>query len=253
MSDINSFLDSLEAPPETVEPVGAPEATPEPAEAAPAESSGVDALPAWAQKEIRDARKEAQSLRERAKPFAEVFDGYADDDREVLLTLARLVKEDPTQGASYARQIADVLEGLTPAEAKAEIAEATAEAGSGLTEERLLQILEEREAKREREAQVLSIEQEAKALGYEPNSKSYVELLWIANNQTKGDIAKAHEQITAERQKIIDDYLAQKANETSTASPNAGTAPSSERKISNLNDSKSALNDYLNATFGAKR
>lgn len=214
-----------EAPPEAP----SPEVTPEPApEVDPAD--GLAALPEWAQKEIRERRDSENKYRLRARSYETAFDGFADEDRDVLLEFASLIRTDPAAAAVRAQEIAQAL-----------TAEEIADAQQGMTPETVEQIVErrlaEREAKAAEASAIADITSQAEKLGYKADTEGFARLLWRAHNETNGDLAKADAAIKADQQKIIDEFLASKAREadqTPGMVPATGSAPSAERDITTL-------------------
>lgn len=173
---------------------------------------------------VERLRSEAAARRTEAKAFAEAFEGYSDEDRGTLLDLARTLRTDPASAAEWMRSQAEaLLAGADPAGAGDEEPEAEVDPDAPLTAAQLERYLADREARREREAAEAKalddIVSEAKGLGFDPatNRREYLALLDVANNETAGDLAKAAEVLRAERQKVIDDYLAAKARESDTA------------------------------------
>jgi hypothetical protein len=76
--------------------------------------------------------------------------------------------------------------------------------------------------------------------------------LWLAYNQTGGDLKKAHEALEAERQKIIEQYLETKKQQ-SEAHPRpgaGGVAPDSGEQIKDLRQARNSLEARLKALFG---
>lgn len=206
------------APAGDTPPVGAP--APEPS---PVASDDLSALPESWQSHVRELRAEAAERRTALKPYAEAFDGYDDADREVLLEVARTLKSDPKAAGEWMRSQAELL----LAEQAAEVEAGTRDPDEPMTRAELEAFLAERETKaaaeREQKAHVDAIVTEAKALGYDPESdrRGYARLLDVAMHETGGDLQKAHDAIKAERQKVIDEYLAAKA----TAGDAGGTLP----------------------------
>jgi hypothetical protein len=114
------------------------------------------------------------------------------------------------------------------------------------------------EEMRQREAQdaqinerLAEIDKQAKEWGYEPNTPGYIDLLWRANNQTNFDLAKAHESIQADRQKVIDDYLAEKEKQANGPAVIRNGNPAGEVSESKDWDSaKAKLRARLDAQAG---
>jgi hypothetical protein len=72
-------------------------------------------------------------------------------------------------------------------------------------------------------------------------------VLWIANNDTEGDIDKAIAMHQANRQKAVDEYVANRARGGHpTPAPN-GVPSSAHTPITNLDDARKAADAYLRA------
>lgn len=236
----------------------APEAapTPEPtAEASAAPATPEAPVPAdppadaetFPREYVERLRTENANYRTRAKTYEDVFEGYADEDREFLLEVVKGIKADPNATADQLRQVLDHIEANAPTAPPA--APSTGEP-QYLTQADFDRMLSERDAAKERDQQIATIQSEAEKLGYEKGSAQYVSLLHIASTQTDGDLSKAHEAMQAERQKIIDEFMASKsdaATSTPAPVPQTGAAPGGERPITTLADSKRAMQAFLDA------
>jgi hypothetical protein len=233
---------------ESVEPevVDAPEA--EAPEADPFENAEVETFD---RKYVQKLRDEAASHRTKAKNYEQAFDGWDESDQQVWLETVQLARLDPKAGADRLRQITDLLAGgATPEEAAAEVdakAEGDDEKPEFLTKAEVDKLLKERDDNAEVERRVQAIEAKAGALGYEKDSPSHTQLLVLARDVYKGDLDKAHEAIQAERQKVIDSYLAEKAKDADAHVPvGRGAAPASDvKKIDGFKASRSSLESRL--------
>lgn len=215
MSDLTPEAPAAEAPAEA--PVTTPEAeapveTPS-GEGAPATGFALDPedldgeIPAEVKQfeasYVQKVRGQAAKFRTSLRPYEEAFEGYEAEDRDAILTLARELQENPDTAArrmlEASRAIAgdrfdDWLNGAEP---------------EYLTPEALDARLAEREAAQRQEAEVAAIQKEAIDLGYTADSPDHAKLFWIAANQTNGDLKAADAAIKAERQSIIDAYVAE--------------------------------------------
>lgn len=215
------------------------------APAAP-EPDGLDSLPESWQKEIRSLRDEAAAGRTSHKPYKEAFDGYSDADVQVLLNLASTIKTDTKAGAEMMRQIADALlaEGAdTPAPAPAETPASGAE-DKPLTRADIEKMMAEKDTSAKLKSAEDAIVAEAKDLGYNTGTRQYYALLMEAKLHHKGSLADAHTALEAERQSVIDTYLAKKksdAEATPTAGSGAGGPPSGEKPIKTFADARAAF------------
>jgi hypothetical protein len=185
-------------------------------------------------------RTELRDLQAKHATYDEVFSGYEPDDVAVWLDLARTWAQDPSSAATMMRDIAQqvLAEGGTPEQAQAaaeavqQVAEESQATDRPLTAEDVEKLVSERlqtaEAERAREAAIQGIRSEVRELGFEPDSMQGVMLMWIAHNQTGGDLAAAKGVIDTHNQSIIDGYLQTKqpgykiAN-SPASTPGAGT------------------------------
>ena len=214
MSDISTEAPA-EAPELSSAPVDAPDVAAPEAEAPAAEPVTGFAVEASLDGDLPDGvdkfdrgyvekiRGEAAKYRTEYAPFRDAFDGYESEDRDALLALAKELQENPDAAArrmlEASRAIAgdkfdDWLNGAEPEYLTPDVLEAR---------------LAEREAKQRQEAEVAAIQREAVELGYQENSPDHAKLFWIAANQTNGDLKAADAAIKAERQSIIDAYVAE--------------------------------------------
>lgn len=253
LPDLDAILDGADdtpADPAVPEPVADPAegANPDPA-APPAgdepAKTGLDALPEEWQKEVREAREEAKRYRLRAKEYDEVYDGLDDAGRGFLLELNKALKAGDTDAA---QAMWDQLFTADPADPDP----AAAPPATAMSADDIDRIVEEklaaREQARQKEQAIADLDHQAEALGYKPGTRDYVNLLFVANHETNGDIAAAAEALKADRQKVIDEFLASKASDseqhTTPAAPN-GSAPSGERPITDLRQAKAGLEEWL--------
>jgi hypothetical protein len=123
--------------------------------------------------------------------------------------------------------------------------------GGMLTSEQVSEMVRQElavaEMKREEKAMVESIYSTMRTNGIEPKSSEGMAVLWLANNDTDGDIDKAIELHKASRQKTIDEYVAGRAQgRHPTPAPN-GVVASAHTPINNLDDARKAADAYLRA------
>jgi len=174
---------------------------------------------------VEQLRQEAAERRTSLQPYRDAFDGYEDSDRDTLLAFAQTLRQDPTTAAQWmATQAEAILDGDGEGEGYDESAGDMGDQGDGLDEDtpltrgQLEQFLAQRDAQtqaqQQHESQIASIIDEAKELGYDPESPEgsadYVALLHVANTQTGYDLNKAHEIMQGRNQKVIDGFLASK-------------------------------------------
>lgn len=153
---------------------------------------------------VEKIRGEAAKYRTEYAPFRDAFDGYEAEDRDAILSLARELQENPENAArrmlEASRSIAgdkfdDWLSGNDQPEY--------------LTPDAVENLLAEREAKAAAQREVEAINKEAADLGYTEGTPEHVQLFWLAANQTNGSIQDAHAAIQANKQAIIDAYVAE--------------------------------------------
>lgn len=208
MSDLTEAA-PVDAPEISEAPVDAPEAAPEAEATGFAVEPTIDAdLPDGVDKfdrgYVTKIREEAAKYRTEYAPFRDAFDGYDPEDRDALLTLAKELQENPSAAArrmlEASRAIAgDDFEKWVTGDDQPEY----------LTPEALDARLQERESQQRLAAETAAIQKEAIDLGYQENTADHAKLFWLAANQTNGDLKAAHEAIAAEKQAVIDAYVAE--------------------------------------------
>lgn len=205
------------------------------------------AVDTFARPYVERLRQEAAERRVAVKPFHDAFDGYEDSDRDTLLAFAQTLRQDPATAAQWMQQQAQAI--LGEGEGFDQLPDGDGE-GEGfdpdtpLTAAQLDQILAQREQaqaqQQQHEAQIASIIDEAKELGYDPESKDpvasarYVGLLHLANTHTGYDLKKAHEILQGQDQQAVDNFVAQKRGDvdtTATTPPQTGASARQEKPI----------------------
>jgi hypothetical protein len=118
-----------------------------------------------------------------------------------------------------------------------------------MTPEQIQALVDERfaaqEAQKQQEAAIEGVFSEIKAAGFDPHSRDGHSILWTANNETAGDIAKAIEIVQADKQKIIDDYVALKSGPTARTAPSDGVLASPMPEVGGLDDAFKRANAFL--------
>lgn len=237
---------------------GAPEAgADEGTEADPFDSSDVQTFDRAYVQKLRDEAAKHRTAKQR---YEEAFKGWEGEDADVWLDVIQAAADPNSRGsaADQLRQIADLLAPGAAKDAANAAADAAEKAGGEdvdtedrpLTKAELDKIFAEREAEAEKNRLLKEIEDEAKGLGYEKNTAGYAQLMFYANFNTKGDLQKAHELIEADRQKIIDDYIAEKSKDADLpgGNTNAGTfSVSEDKKPKSISDASNALREALAA------
>lgn len=202
-------------------------------------------------------RSEARTAAEALAQYNEVFGVYEQPDREVWLDLARTWASDPRSAASVMQQIAQAVlsEGGDVANVDPAAPPATDAPTAPLTSEQVQQMVrgefEAVERQRAQAAAVESIYAEVRAAGFDPKSRDGFAILWTANNETNGDIKAAIESFKADRQKIIDEYVQQRATGKHGAlAPANGVVASASTSIKNMDDARRAADAFLRAQVG---
>lgn len=186
-------------------------------------------------------RTKAAAAAAAAKKYDDAFAGYDDDEKAVWLELATGLLNDPTATADRLQEIADRARGP-------KAPEPVAGDDAPLTKAQLDKVLKEREDAADLDKRTAAIVTQAEGLGYKNGSVAYRTLL-ITAQENGGDIAGAHAAIQAERQGIIDAYVAaQAAAADGTPTPAGAAAPAGqERKITTFNEAGDAFRELLAA------
>lgn len=192
-------------------PAPAPAPSPEPAALAPApapaptgdvdpfEDTSVDKFD---RAYVEKLRKEAAEHRTQAKPFVDAFSKYPEEARQAMLEIVSgLVSEDQDQLLGSAQQLRELAAQLLGEDLHPD------DPNRPLTKAEFDRLATEQKQREQEEVAVKEVISEAKSLGYEPDTAAAADLLWRAVNSTNGDLKAAHEQIQAERQAIIDQYV----------------------------------------------
>ena len=153
---------------------------------------------------VSELRNEAARYRTEANHYKQAFEGYDDETVDTWLTAIATWKEDPATVAEWM-----VEQGSPYLDKNNE--EAFDQAEMPLTRNDLQQILAERDNESATDMAVQSVMSEASELGYEPGSSEYIQLLYIANNETEGDLVAAAEVLDQQYTKMIEAYIAEKS------------------------------------------
>lgn len=153
---------------------------------------------------VAGVRNEAARYRTEANRYKQAFEGYDDETVDTWLTAVATWKDDPATVAEWM-----VEQGSPYLDKNNE--EALSEAEMPLTRYELQQILDERDNESATDMAVQSVMSEASELGYEPGSSEYIQLLYIANNETEGDLVAAAEVLDQQYTKMIEAYIAEKS------------------------------------------
>lgn len=260
----------VEAAPAEAAPAAAPAETSAPAtSAAPAEADPFDGElgddQVFSRGYVEKLRKQGQTYREQAQAheqalseYEQIYGQYEPEDRQAWFAMANEWARDPRAGAEMMQRIADAVlnEGKTPEEAteqviaEDQVAAEAEQAGAALTPEQVEQIVAERlaaeKAEREQAQAVESVFSELRAAGFDPNTREGHSVLWTANHETGGDIAKAIEIVKADQQRIIDEYVSGKASTPAPrTAPDSGMLATQAPEVHTLDDAFKASRKFL--------
>ena len=205
---------------------------------------------------VEKLREEAASRRVALRGYEEAFGAFDEEDRNFLLGMVRQLSEDPTTAAQQMRALADALleeYGAGATEAADALNQHADQLDEGdddrpITRRELMELIEVQRQQAEEERLIAEINSEARQLGYQEGSRDYMLLLWTAMNETQGDLKRADERIKADRERIIQEYLAQKESQASSVPRlSQGTVPSGEERITDFSQAREALKARLGA------
>lgn len=264
-----------EAAPAAEAPAAAPSSAPDPSVAEPTPPSGsvtddpfdgdlADDQQVFSRGYVEKLRKQGQTYREQAQTTAEelaqyneVYGQYDSSDRETWFELASQWATNPRDAAEWMQRIASAVlnDGLTPEQAtdqviaEDQITDAAEQQGIALTPAQIQAMVDERFAAQQAEqAQQQAIDDvfaEVRAGGFDPQSRDGHSVLWTANNETNGDIAKAIEIVKADRQRIIDEYVQGKSAPSARPAPSDGVLALDVPQVSSLDDAFKSANEFL--------
>ena len=208
-------------------------------------------------KRLRDKearyRTELREAQERWGDWDKTLDGLDDEQRGLARDLVSAILEgDVARAADIIGpdELAKVL-GVTPAAVAEQVAEQTEDAP--LTRADLQRELEEREAKQQTEREIKAVYDEAKKLGYNPDAKAGTPefgkwVMLVQHAQAAGGIEAGHKAMeaaeAAERQRVIDEYVASR-NAGSPAPGGAAGAASREPEGAWLEQDGNPLNNAM--------
>lgn len=228
----------------------------------------------WVQKiqnEGRRYREQAHEATESLKRYEDTFAGYGPEDLDVWFEMANTWRDDPRASAEMMLEIGqNTLRelGVLPAsdgdatrpQAVTGTPEPSAEPDeklpAGVTPEMIQEMIQagiEQYAQQIREdREVENIFTQMRELGYEPETREGLNLLRAANEVPDFDLKAAHEMLQADRQKIIDDYVAGRTGGShAQTAPNAGVVANTEQPIKNLDDARKATEAFLQSQRNA--
>ena len=268
-ADTGATIDSAPAPENLAPSTPAPAPTTAPSAAPAAEADPFDGdMPddqVFSRGYVEKLRNQGRTYREQANENAEklgtyeqVYGQYEDADRNTWFDMANEWARDPRAGAEMMQRISEAVlnDGLTPEQAteqviaEDQVVAQVADTGASLTAEQVEQIVQDRMAaaddERRTDAAVEAIYTEMRDAGFDPKTRDGHSILWTANNETGGDIAKAVEIVKADRQKIIDDYVSGKAtNPGARPAPDAGVLATNVPVLDTLDEAFAASRKFL--------
>lgn len=197
--------------------------------------------------EYEKLQRENQKYREKYQPYERAFQSFDDEDRDLLTRWLPTFRTDPDQFVAIGQQI---ISNLSPAQ-QAAVDEAVADAeatGNTLSAEEVAKLvaaeLDKREQTAAERAAHREIRDELAKHDLEPGTMEGQAVLWLALNETGGDIDKAYEAFQARQQKAIDDYVASKSDGP-TLPPKGSAASPAREPIKDLADAKRKAAAYL--------
>lgn len=239
-------LAPAEAPAEVAPTTAAPETA---TEVDPFDSPDTDTFD---RSYVEKLRNEAAKNRTEAKQYKDAFEGYDEQSQGVLLNVVNLLKTDQTAGVKALQEIVQFLSPEDAAAVTEAVEEATGEiAAPELTvAEQVEAALAERDRTSSEQAKVDAIISKATELGYPADDPQHITLLWIANNQTGGDLDKAAAKIAESDQAKIDAYIAKKAADNDKfITPSNGAAPApGAAKAGGFKDARARVEARLEGT-----
>jgi hypothetical protein len=258
---MDSIVEGNDAVSEAPDAADALVTDPSPAEAPAApEDNWATRTPEDMREEIEKLRRESATKRVRYAPYEKAFDGMNPNDAREIIELAQAVKtwdEATIKGkvGAWAAQF-----GLTAAEAKEVVAEATDDGDEPLTKAGLAEALKNfqrdqqaaqaaQATERQKRERADEIRQHVKSLGYDPEKdrRAHSALYGIAHDlmeashntlDAKVALDQAHEALDGWRTQVIDEYRSSKtrdAGRVSTPSGVGGT-PTKDNTPTNLDE-----------------
>lgn len=237
MSDIApDVAPAVEAPP-AADPAPAPD--PAPAEVDPFDSAEVQQFD---RSYVEKLRKEAADRRTAHQPYAEAFGTYSAEEQAVWFDLAKELTANPKAAAEKFQQIAKEILG----DPNAAPPPPAPDADKPLTQAELEAKFAERDQAQQLKEITAKIVSDATEMGYKVDTPEYRRLAFVAQYETGLDLKKADEMLKAERQAIIDGYVADKANGPRLPQ-NGGGAGAEATPIKSFSDASDALRAMLAA------
>lgn len=228
------------------------------APAAPAEADPFDnaEVQTFDRSYVTRLRQEAAERRTAVRTYEDAFSAYTPEQRDGWLALAsKLAADDPSSQAEAAQIMLEVAQGILGPGSITE----TPETPSGepdlgekqfLTNEQLEAKLAERERQAAIDAEVKKVQEEVSELGYKEGTADYQDLMWRAVNQHGHDLKAAHEARQAERQAIIDAYLADVEANGGLTVPRNGQSGRQPSPITDFKAARASVEARIAAAIG---
>lgn len=210
---------------------------------------------------LKETRQEAAKYRTDRNRFRDAFEGYDDDTVDAYLQAVRAIQTDPAAAhEAFSGLVAALAEaaGISAEEAE-ELVEDSLGDDELVKKSDLAKLLAEEQDKKEKEEAAAvarkEVDDHIASLGYRPNTADFNNLLFFATQEEEGSVTDklnaAHAQLQAQRQAIIDEFLASEAaKENSTPPQTDGASPSPVRPvISSIKDGAKGARAALDAMF----
>ena len=199
---------------------------------------------------VQKLRDEAAKHRTAAAPYKEVFDAYDEADKEIWFDLAKSMATDPKVGAQKMLELAQGLLESGDTEGANKVLDGVEGEPEYLTAAQLQAEFDKREKQAKLNAEVETINAEAKELGYKENSPAWRDLMSRALHDHNYDLKAAHAAREAERQSVIDEFVASKGQgPVVTSAP--GTAPATGTVPKTMEEAREATRARLKAARAA--
>lgn len=218
---------------------------------------------------LKETREEAKRYRTERNSYKDAFEGFEPEDVELYLSAVKNIRENPAEAHSQFAGLVEALAesaGITTAEAE-EIVEDELSEGGDLSEgdelltkagldEYLAKKAEDDKAKSAADEARKEIDETISELGYKPDTADFNNLLFFATKETEGSavdkLKAADAVIKAEKQSIIDNFLAEQGkigDSTPPQSNGAAPTPAGPEKVKSINGAAKQARAALDAMF----
>jgi hypothetical protein len=198
---------------------------------------------------LKETRAEAARYRSERNTYKDAFEGFEPEDVELYLGAVKNIRENPTEAHAQFSGLVEALaaaQGITTAEAQEIVYDqigddAEDDSDELVTKSELVKFLAQKEMDKQAEAETNAqaeatevarkeIDDTIEELGYKPDTTDYNNLLYFATKETEGSttdkLKAADTRVQAEKQAVIDNFLAaQAAQEDLTPPQSDGAAP----------------------------